>query len=260
MFHDTVAVMPLDISEVRRRLGDAYNIIYLPETTSTNDVAMQLAREETPAGTLVCTDFQTAGRGRRGAPWVAPAESSMLCSLLMRPAEALPMSHLAILTGVGVANGLKRLEIPVRIKWPNDLMVRDRKVGGILVETIPGAVVIGVGINCTVPEAAFPAELHKRAGSLQHLTGKVIRCEEVLVAVVEELQSALARVKAGGIIKVLYEWNMFNWLKHRKIRVSGPLGQVDGDGLFLDGRKLVFHVFKDAGIVTMPLSSTVEVR
>jgi BirA family biotin operon repressor/biotin-[acetyl-CoA-carboxylase] ligase len=252
--------MPLDITEVRRRLGDAYNIVYLPETSSTNDVAMQMAREGAPGGTLVCADFQTAGRGRRGAPWVAPVENCVLCSLLVRPVESLPMSHLAILTGVGAANGLKKLEIPVRIKWPNDLMVRDRKVAGILVETLPDAVVIGVGINCTVPEEAFPTELRERAGSLHALTGKELRCEDVLVAVAEELMSAVARVEAGGIIKVLYEWNMLNWLKRRKIRVSGPLGQVDGDGLFLDGRKLVFHVFKDAGVITMPLSSTVEAR
>jgi hypothetical protein len=78
--------------------------------------------------------------------------------------------------------------------------------------------------------------------------------------VVKGLWDALARVEAGGIIKVLREWNAMNWLARRKVRVCGPMGAVEGDGLFLDGRKLVFHVFKDCGVVPMPLSSSVEAR
>lgn len=252
--------MTLDLADVRRRLGDGFQITHYDELTSTNDEAMQLARAGAPAGTVVSSEFQTAGRGRRGAQWTAPAGSSVLCSLILRPAAPLPPAHLAIISGVGAANGLKRFDIPVKVKWSNDLMVQDRKVAGILVETLPDAVVIGIGINCAVPDDAFPEELRQRAGSLHTLAGNTLRREDVLVAVVEGLTDALARVEAGSIIKLLYEWNTMNWLARRKVRVSGPLGVVDGDGLFLDGRKLVFHVFKDAGIVTMPLSSTVEAR
>ena len=225
--------------------------------SSTNDVALALARGG--AGpTLVVTDFQTAGRGRRGAAWTAPAGSSVLCSLLLRAAPR-AVHELAILTGVGAAKGLQRLA-PVRIKWPNDLMLHDRKVGGILVETTPDAVVIGVGINCAVPADAFPEELSARAGSLDTLIGRVVRREEVLRALVTGLTEALAAVEAGGIIKVLYDWNTLNWLRQRPVRVSGPFGVVDGDGLFLDGRTLKLHIFKDHGVVNMPLSSTVEAR
>ena len=73
--------------------------------------------------------------------------------------------------------------------------------------------------------------------------------EELLVALVAGLTDAFARVEAGGIIKVLYEWNTMNWYARRNVRVSGPFGVVDGDGFFLDGRRLHFHVFKDAGII-----------
>lgn len=252
--------MALALTDIRRRLGEAYHLHYLPETTSTNDVAMQLAREGAPGGTLVCCDYQSAGRGRRGAEWYAPAESSVLCSLLLRPETPLPSAHLAILSGVGAANALKGLRYSVKVKWPNDLLINDRKVAGILVETLPDAVVIGVGVNCSVPEEAFPEELRARAGSLHALGAQPVRREAVLVALAQGLTDAFARVTAGGIIKVLYEWNTMNWFSRRKVRVSGPFGVVEGDGLFLDGRKLVFHVFKDAGIIVMPLSSAVEIR
>ncbi len=250
----------LNLPDLCHRLGTTYSVHYHAEVSSTNDWAMALARDGAPAGTLVCADYQTAGRGRRGAPWCAPAGSSVLMSLVVRPPAPLPPHHLAILTGVGVLNGLAALDISTQIKWPNDLLLDDRKVAGILVETSGDAVVIGVGINCTVAEEAFPDEFRERAGSLHTLTGREIVREEVLAAVARELSAAVTRVVDGSIVKVLYTWNMQNWYRRRRVRVSGPLGVAEGDGLFLDGRKLVWHVFKDGGVVTMPLSSTVEAR
>ena len=250
---DTVGVKHTDIQQ---RLGEGFCVTHLPELTSTNDRAMALAREGAPAGTLISADFQTAGRGRRGAPWVAPPGSSVLMSLILRPAVMLPPAQLAILTGAGVANGLCALEIAAEIKWPNDLYVHDRKVAGILVETTGDAVVVGVGINCHVEE--FPAALRQRAGSLHALVGRPIAREDVAVAVARGLTEALARVEAGSIVSVLYAWNTQNWYRRKRVRVSGPLGQVEGDGLFLDGRQLVWHVFTDAGVVTMPLHSAVQ--
>ncbi|HEY3418448.1 MAG TPA: biotin--[acetyl-CoA-carboxylase] ligase [Armatimonadota bacterium] len=248
----------MQLDELRRRLGGAYHIEHFAEIASTNTYALQCAHDGAPAGTLIVADYQSTGHGRRGAPWHAPAGTSVLCSLLLRPSIPLPPHQLAILTGVGAAHGLRELDIPARIKWPNDLMLADRKVGGILVETVGDAVIIGVGINCAVDD--FPEELRERAGSLHALAGKHIVRQDVLAAVVTGLTEALTKVEAGGIVKVLIEWNKLNWFTRRKVRVSGPLGAVDGDGLFLDGHKLVFHVFKDCGVVPMPLSSTVEAR
>jgi BirA family biotin operon repressor/biotin-[acetyl-CoA-carboxylase] ligase len=95
--------MPLDLDYLRLALGPGHPIEYHDEIGSTNDRAMSLAREGAPAGTVVTADFQTAGRGRRGASWFAPAGTGVLASLILRPRVALPPSHLAILSGVGVA-------------------------------------------------------------------------------------------------------------------------------------------------------------
>jgi len=247
----------LDIDDVRRRLGSLFTIIHYDEVTSTNDLAMEMARAGAQGGLLVSANHQTAGRGRRGAHWIAPPGSSVLASLVMSlPESRPPASHLAILTGVGVANGLRALNIPAEIKWPNDIVVMNRKVAGILVETTGDSLVIGVGVNCTIDD--FPDELRDRAGSLHALLDRPVSREDVLVSVAKELTAALELVREGGILRVLVAWNKMNWLMRRRVRVSGPLGMVEGDGLFLDGRRLVWHVFRDGRIVTMPLNSSVE--
>ena len=250
----------MQIEEVRAKLGEAFQLTHYPSVTSTNDLAMQLARDGAPGGALISADFQTAGRGRRGATWVAPADTSVLLSWLVRATPLLPPSQWAILTGVGVAEALCALGFAAKIKWPNDILVDERKVAGILVETHGDAAVIGVGVNCTVPEEAFPEELRARAGSLHALAGHDIRREEVLVAVARQLAAVQAEVTGGHLLRVLYRWNKLNWYAQRAVRVSGPFGVVEGDGLFLEGRKLMWHVFKDCGVISMPLGSTVEAR
>ncbi|HEX2949118.1 MAG TPA: biotin--[acetyl-CoA-carboxylase] ligase [Armatimonadota bacterium] len=259
-FYNTVLVMQLNIDEIRRLLGEAYSVEYHQHIDSTNDRAIELARDGAAHGTLVVTDYQAAGRGRRGAVWTAPEYSSILCSIILRPSSPIPNHHLAILTGVGVANGLRKHGAEAKIKWPNDIMLCDRKIAGILVETVHDAVIVGVGINCQIPQDTFPDDVRERAGSLHTLLNRKIVREQLLVTIIEDLIDALNRVEQSNIIKVLYEWNSLNWLSRRKVRVTGPLGSVDGDGLFLDGRKLIFHVFKDYGVVPMPLSSSVEAR
>ena len=220
--------MTLDLTKIEQQLGKGFSLEYHPELASTNDRALELARAGASHGTVVVTDFQTAGRGRRGAVWTAPAGSSALFSILLRPAVPIPNHHLAILTGVGAVDGLQTLGISAKIKWPNDVMVDDRKVAGILIETTGDAVVIGCGINCAVPEESFPVEIRQRAGSLHTLTKRTICREEVLATAMTGISEALSRVEAGGIIKVLYAWNSANWLSRRKVRVSGPDGCCGG--------------------------------
>ena len=250
----------LDIELLKQQLGGNFSVEYHAEVSSTNELAMDMARAGADSGQLIVADFQTSGRGRRGARWEAPAGSSVLCSLLLRTTTPLPPHHLAILSGVGVANALATLGHPVKIKWPNDIMLQDRKIAGILVETTGNAVVLGIGINCTVNDEDFPEAIRGSAGSLHAFCDTLPARERIIASVAHSLCDTLARVEAGGIIKVLYQWNTLNWLARRKVRVSGPFGVIDGDGLFLDGRTLHFHVFKNHGVVPMPLSCSVEAR
>jgi BirA family biotin operon repressor/biotin-[acetyl-CoA-carboxylase] ligase len=135
--------------------------LHMREIGSTNDRARALAVAGAPHGTLVTTAAQTAGRGRQGRSWIAPAGRALLLSLVLRELDALvPMR-----AGLAVAD----LAGPgARVKWPNDVLLEDRKVAGILVEARPqdGWAVLGIGVNVAVEPHDLPPDLRERAGTL----------------------------------------------------------------------------------------------
>jgi BirA family transcriptional regulator, biotin operon repressor / biotin---[acetyl-CoA-carboxylase] ligase len=135
--------------------------VHLRLTDSTNERARELARAGAPHGTLVTATEQSAGRGRQGRTWSAPAGKALLCSVVVRDPPAL----LPLAAGVAVAC----LAGPeARVKWPNDVLVDGLKVAGILVEGRPqeGWAVVGIGVNLAVRPDELPVELRSRAGTL----------------------------------------------------------------------------------------------
>jgi BirA family biotin operon repressor/biotin-[acetyl-CoA-carboxylase] ligase len=135
--------------------------LHLRETSSTNDRARALAVAGAPHGTLVTAGAQTAGRGRQGRTWAAPAGRALLCSLLLRDYDAL----LPLRGGLAVADLAGQGAL---VKWPNDVLVDGRKLAGILVEARPGDgwAVLGIGLNVAVELADLPPDVRDRAATL----------------------------------------------------------------------------------------------
>ncbi len=135
--------------------------LHLRVTDSTNARARELAAAGAPHGTLVTAGMQTAGRGRQGRVWSAPADRALLCSLVIRR----PRPWLPLAAGVAVAEVAGG---DARVKWPNDVLVGGRKVAGILVEGRPQEdwAVLGIGVNVALSPQDFPPELRERAGTL----------------------------------------------------------------------------------------------
>jgi BirA family biotin operon repressor/biotin-[acetyl-CoA-carboxylase] ligase len=133
------------------------------------DVAHALAEDGAPAGTLVLASAQASGRGRSGKAWASEPEAGLWCTLIERPEDTRALDVLALRVGLQLAVALEpSVDAPVRLKWPNDLFVGDRKLGGILIEVRwreakPEWVAIGVGINRTAP-ASYPEVAHVRTG------------------------------------------------------------------------------------------------
>lgn len=127
------------------RFGD---VRQLPQVDSTNHHLLDLARRGAPEGVVVVADHQTAGRGRRGRSWEAPPGGALLLSLLLRPDPPLTPDRRWLLTAaVALAAADACGPRQAAIKWPNDLLLGDRKLAGILAEMDAGAVVVGIGIN-----------------------------------------------------------------------------------------------------------------
>jgi BirA family biotin operon repressor/biotin-[acetyl-CoA-carboxylase] ligase len=248
-------------------------VSWVAETGSTNSDCMALARDGAAEGAVVVADHQRAGRGRQGRTWVAPSGASLLVSVLLRPPAAV--------AGVaGMAAGLAMAEavdvvtagaVTPSLKWPNDLVVDDRKLAGILAEADwpasstassgyrpPGAnerlaVVVGVGINVNWP-TDLPAELADAAVALNHLVGHDIDRAGLLAGYLQRLEAVYSGLLAEGSPAALLDaWRRRSATLGRKVRVDlgdddveGTAVDVDGDGHLIvetpDGNRRTFAV------------------
>jgi BirA family biotin operon repressor/biotin-[acetyl-CoA-carboxylase] ligase len=188
-------------------------------TDSTNERAKELAAAGAPGGTLVTADEQTAGRGRQGRVWTAPAGSALLLSLLLRDLDE-RHALLPLAAAVAVCDALP---VDASIKWPNDVWIDGRKLAGILVEGRPqeGWAVLGVGVNVTTE--SFPADIADTATSLG-LAGVSATPESVLA----DLLPGLARWLDAPDQKVLSAWRSRDALKGKRVRWSDGEGIAEG--------------------------------
>lgn len=214
--------------------------LHLRATDSTNERARELASAGAVHGTLVTAGEQSAGRGRQGRTWSAPAGRALLMSLVLRD----PPGLLPLVAAVAVAQVAGD---EARIKWPNDVLIDDRKVAGILVEGRPqeGWAVLGIGLNVAVRVEDLPPELHATAAGLG---GEPRDVEPALARVLAALERALALPAA----ELLDAWRARDALRGRRIswsRGEGTAAGLDGEGRLvvdLDGGG---HVALDAGEV-----------
>ncbi len=206
--------------------------LHLRSTDSTNERARALAGAGAPHGTLVTATEQSAGRGRQGRSWSAPPGSSLLMSLLLRPAPRLT----PLVAAVAVCDALEGSAPRARIKWPNDIVLDEagilRKLAGILVEGRPqeGWAVLGIGVNVAVELELLPPEVRERAATLALGPGAV---EPVL----EDLLAALERRLVQEPREVIEAWSARDALRGREISwgsterpARGTAAGIDGDG------------------------------
>jgi BirA family biotin operon repressor/biotin-[acetyl-CoA-carboxylase] ligase len=183
-----------------------------------------------PEGALVVADHQTAGRGRLGRSWEAPPGKALLFSLLLKPPAERRLPELSLVAGVAVADAVEQLVgLAVQIKWPNDVMLRRRKVAGCLAEARDGAVVLGIGVNVD----QTPAELPENAGSIRTLTGRTIDREKLLAAILGDLSHRYEAWRDGGLDAVYEGLGPRDFLRGRHVSVDGTSGvvsMIDRDG------------------------------
>lgn len=183
--------------------ANRFDIDILESCDSTNSVLMARAEGGAASGTVIVARHQLAGRGRRGRAWISATGDSLTFSLLWRLANGQAPAGLSLAAGVAVARTVSKYSA-AKLKWPNDILLDNRKLGGILVELLPGATstaVIGVGVNLRLPEE-MPAEIRIRSAALP--IGSV--ASEVLADILVELLQVLERFSAGGFASLRDEW------------------------------------------------------
>ncbi len=231
-------------------------------TGSTNSDAVTAARLGAPHGSVYLSDEQLAGRGRGDHGWISAAGEGLYVSVLLRP--QISAAHLAFLpfaAGLAAADAICAVSslapatgLEVDLRWPNDLLIGPRKIGGILVEAgsnsegLPHAV-LGIGIN--VHQRKFPPDLATPATSLELETNRHIARQVLLLALLKSLQQevlALANPDAAKEVTARVE-KASTWMRGRRVEVHGPqactgvTGGLDGNGFL--------RVVTAAGLVTV---------
>ncbi|MCK4623026.1 MAG: biotin--[acetyl-CoA-carboxylase] ligase [Desulfuromonadales bacterium] len=213
----------------------------LNEIDSTNVRARQLAEEGATDGTVVVADRQSAGRGRLGRRWESPSAVNLYCSILLRPQIPVQQApQLTFLSAVAVAEILNQLyQLPARVKWPNDVLVGEAKIAGLLNEMNAETdqihfVILGIGVNLNMTREQFPTQLNYPATSVLLETGQKADRTVFIRALIEKLDAYYLEFKAEGFIPIRRRWEALSDLMDSRVQVDMGSGFLQGTVVGLD--------------------------
>jgi BirA family biotin operon repressor/biotin-[acetyl-CoA-carboxylase] ligase len=209
-------------------------------------VALKLA-ENTSEGTVVLADFQEKGRGRLGRNWVSPPGVNLSMSVILKPeVEPKDITLITIMSAVACADALRRTTgLKISIKWPNDLIIHDRKLGGILTEIRTGRkgtlfAVVGIGINLNTDLHEFPQDVRDIATSIKNETGKMFSREEIAAEILNEMDRWYGVLKKMDRKSLLDKWKELSSTLGKQVMVStahetltGLAEAIDDEGMLI---------------------------
>ena len=211
-------------------------IVRLGVIESTSSSALELGRRGAAAGTVVVAESQTGGRGRLQRTWLSPPETGLYFSIILRPLlDPVDLPKITLAAGVAVCKAIENeLGLTPTIKWPNDILLDDRKVGGILSETGPitetsagqqTLVVVGIGLNIKKPAGGFPPELQDKATALAEHLDKAVVGEDLILPIADNLDRQVALLEQGQFQKILDQWQQRDGIRGKKLTWVTPLGR-----------------------------------
>jgi BirA family biotin operon repressor/biotin-[acetyl-CoA-carboxylase] ligase len=224
------------------------HIRYEPVSKSTQILAHQWARAGAEEGSLVIVDEQQEGKGRLGRIWHSPPQTGIWMSLILRPSIPLQQaSHLTLLASVGVSMGIRKMtNLPISIKWPNDLLLHRKKICGILTELRGDQdqidyVILGMGINVNQTREHFPPELRETATSLAIESGQQYARANLIAHIMKELEHYYHLYLREGFNPIREKWESLSDLIGQTITAKTPQETVIGvaERLRSDGSLLV---------------------
>ena len=204
---------------MRGRFGRPYLYLVSCETTQ------RMLDSSQPEGAVAVANEQTAGRGRMGRRWEAPAGSSIQVSLLLRPPPERRAAELTLVAGVATAVVVENATgLAAQIKWPNDVMLARRKVAGGLAELKDGAVVLGIGLNVNQGPDELPSDTKTIPGSLRSVTGREYERAPILADLLLELELRYDAWREGGLDALYDDLGARDFLRGRRVTVDGVAG------------------------------------
>jgi BirA family biotin operon repressor/biotin-[acetyl-CoA-carboxylase] ligase len=221
-------------SEISKDLNTRYmgkNLYVFSEVSSTNTLAKFLSQNGIGNGSVVIAKRQTAGKGRSGKSWESPLGGVWLSIILTPNADYSKIPLITLATGVAVAKALENIGVEnPEIKWPNDILIKGRKVCGILAEAVTSFnsvenVIVGIGIDANLSIEDFPKELQDRTTTLENeLEGKVD--ENLLIrTLLQELEKIADLFNREGYEEILKEWRKRSYTIGKKVEIKKPFSK-----------------------------------
>jgi BirA family biotin operon repressor/biotin-[acetyl-CoA-carboxylase] ligase len=231
----------LDPAEISAQAPSCeWPILVFDSIDSTNAEALRAIERGQPAPFLVLAERQTAGRGRRGRKWVSPFAENIYYSLVLRIDGGMrQLEGLSLVVGLAVMQALRKLGISgVGLKWPNDVLVGQQKIAGILLELVGDPadvchVVIGVGINVNMQ---MTDEVDQQWTSVRLESGKAVDRNHLVVELGLMLQAYLNRHQVGGFPAIQAEWEQNHLWQGRAVSLIAGVSQIDGEVLGIDSQ------------------------
>jgi BirA family transcriptional regulator, biotin operon repressor / biotin---[acetyl-CoA-carboxylase] ligase len=234
----------LNIDEIKKKIrgGIGKEIFFYRNTGSTNTLALELS-DTSAEGSAIIADCQESGKGRLGRTWWSPPESNIYMSIILKPRlDASHMTLITIMSAVACTHAIRQTTgLNITIKWPNDLIVSDKKMGGILTELklrkgITRAVV-GIGINVNIDADQFPGDIRETATSVKIEKGTTVEREDIITAILNEVDRWYTLLQKNGKNLLLEEWKRLTSTLGKKIMVVignrtlyGIAESIDGEG------------------------------
>jgi BirA family biotin operon repressor/biotin-[acetyl-CoA-carboxylase] ligase len=223
-------------------------IIFYHEISSTQDAAKELARKGAEEGTVLIAETQTQGKGRKGREWSSAPGQGIQISVILRPTLKPAQSiQIPLVAGVAVAQAIIEVTpLKPKIKWPNDLIVARKKVGGILTEMNAEIdridyVVLGIGLNVNTPPALFPKEIEEIATSLAEELGEPVSRVRLLQSFLSEFEGLYGEFITSGFQTIRERWKAMSntigaWVELSDMdggKMEGKILDIDTDGALL---------------------------
>ena len=226
-------------------------IIVLETVSSTMDEAFRLGMENCPEGTVVCAEAQSKGRGRLGRAWTSPKGKGLYFSFVLRP--HLPLNQLAQLTlmsAVAVAEAIENIsDLKPLIKWPNDILLDNHKLAGILTELRAESdqvkfVVVGIGLNINTSLHHMPSG----SSSLKAAAGSGFERTEVFRAILRSIEKWYIKLTHHEFALVMDEWKKRSATLNKRVRITDSAGMIEGQAIDLDEDGALL-IRKDNGLI-----------
>ncbi|SKA07436.1 biotin--[acetyl-CoA-carboxylase] ligase [Selenihalanaerobacter shriftii] len=229
-------------------------VIYYEQVESTNNLAEVKARKGAIEGTIIIAKEQVGGKGRLGREYFCPSEGVWFSVILRPDLKPTFASQLNFVAAVALARTIEQLtNLQPGIKWPNDILINQRKVSGILTEMNAeidrvNYVILGLGINLNIEKAEFPEELIRKATSVKEEFGKEVSKLDFFLSLLHELEKEYVKLQEDGFGSVLQGWRDYNITLGKEVKVNNVREVLKGQAIDVDDEGALLIKLEDGTV------------